>query len=508
MLSLLISCAGNPLLATVAHSATVAQQKRYPRAPAVTEAKLSNWRRGINLPHKFESIEFVLIVLIGEARKKKTPSKIDGLYDLRQWKKWWTEARTARTAPSDEASGSPQPASIPATTCPYQGLAAFETADQDRFFGRTRATGELTALITKVRTTDPGIVLLTAPSGAGKSSLLSAGLVPAITSGALDSNDGQGDWVPARMTPSDNPMAELARCLDHPGIKERAEGVGLLLIIDQAEQLFTPKVSAESRAEFLDVLHTMSQPSMPRPAMVVMSLRSDALGRCVDIPELANAVQSRCMVLRPMSKAELRDAITGPAKMAGLSIEPGLVDLILHDVATEKNSARTTGRLPLLSHGLVGAWQQRRKGKLTAAGYTTAGGLRGSVETTGEQAWSQLDEAQRGIARRMLLRLITISDSGYDTCRQEPKHELLEIRRYRERHQSARNTHHCTPSHHPRQRRHVHPRDRTARLGAVSRLDRRRPRQRTDTPASRNRRRRLDQKRPKQKLPAIRNPTR
>jgi AAA ATPase domain len=237
MLSLLISCAGNPLLATVAHSATVAQQQRYPRAPAVTEAKLSNWRRGINLPHKFESIEFVLIVLIGEARKKKTPPKTDGLYDLRQWKKWWTEARAARTAPSasDEVGGSPQPASIPATTCPYQGLAAFETTDQDRFFGRARAVEELTALITKVRATDPGIVLLTAPSGAGKSSLLSAGLTPAITSNTLDN---EGGWVPARMTPGDDPMAELRRCLDRPDIKERAEGVGLLLIIDQGRTTF------------------------------------------------------------------------------------------------------------------------------------------------------------------------------------------------------------------------------------------------------------------------------
>jgi hypothetical protein len=74
---------------------------------------------------------------------------------------------------------------------------------------------------------------------------------------------------------------------------------------------------------------------------------------------------------------------------------------------------------------LAGTWRQRRNGKLTAAGYKTAGGLRGSVETTGEQAWSQLDEEQRKIARRTLLRLITISEAGYDTCRKEPKHELL-----------------------------------------------------------------------------------
>jgi hypothetical protein len=220
-------------------------------------------------------------------------------------------------------------------------------------------------------------------------------------------------------------MAALRRCLDHPDVQRRAEGVKVLIIVDQGEQLFVPDVSAESRVEFLDVLHTMCRPSMSTPAVVVMGLRSDVLGRCVELPELAGAVQSRCMVLGPLSKAELRDVVTKPAKMAGLSIEPGLVDLISHDVAAEKNSARITGRLPLLSHALVGTWQQRKNNKLTAAGYTSAGGLRGSVETTGEQAWSQLDESQRKVARRMLLRLVTIGEAGYDTCRSETKHELL-----------------------------------------------------------------------------------
>jgi hypothetical protein len=163
-LSSLIACAGNPLLKTVADSATAAQQQHYPRAPAVTEQKISNWRRGQNLPHKFESIEYVLKVLIGEARKKGTPPPIDGLYDLRQWKQWWTDARTA---PSDQASGSTQPDSTPSTICPYQGLDPFQTADQARFFGRTRSVEELVAFITKARAADPGVVLLTGPSGVG-----------------------------------------------------------------------------------------------------------------------------------------------------------------------------------------------------------------------------------------------------------------------------------------------------------------------------------------------------
>jgi WD40 repeat protein len=417
----LLICAGNPLLQTVAFSATEAQQQRYPRVPAVTEQKISNWRRGRSLPHKFESIEYVLIVLIGEARKKKTPPAMDGIYDLRRWKQWWTQARTA---PSDQASGSPQPDSTPSTICPYQGLDPFQTADQDRFFGRTRSINELVAFIAKARAADPGIVLLTGPSGAGKSSLLSAGLSPAASSGALDS-DGEGGWVPARMTPGNNPMAALRRCLDQPDIKERAYDAGLLLIVDQAEQLFTPDVSPQSRAEFLDVLHTMSQPSMPRPGIVVVGLRADALGRCVDIPELADAVQSRCMVLGPMKRAELHDVVVEPIEMAGLRIEPGLVDLILNDVGAEDKSAGTV-RLPLLSHALACTWERRRKGRLlTTAGYRAAGGVRGSVAFTGEEAWYQLDEAQRKIARRMLMHLVTVAEAGYDSCRREPKPALL-----------------------------------------------------------------------------------
>ena len=82
-------------------------------------------------------------------------------------------------------------------------------------------------------------------------------------------------------------------------------------------------------------------------------------------------------------------------------------------------------RLPLLSHVLAGTWKRRKDGQLTAGGYRSAGGVRGSVAETGEEAWYQLDKAQRTIARRMLLRLITIDEAGYDSCRKEPTQELL-----------------------------------------------------------------------------------
>jgi hypothetical protein len=416
MLSLLLACAGDPTLSKVATSATAAQRQFHPKAPAVTMQRISNWRRGINVPHRFESFEPVLRVLIGQARRSKTPPAADGMYDIRQWRRWWDDARSASSA--DATGQSPQ---IPNGTCPYQGLASFGAADSPRFFGRTRSVNELVTLINKVHATNPGIVLLTGPSGAGKSSLLSAGLIPAMSSGALDSDTG---WVLARMTPGTDPMAELRRCLDQPDIKERADGVPVLIIVDQGEELFVPGVSLGSRAEFVDVLHTMSQPSMPRLSMAVMALRADALGHCVESPELADAVQSRCMVLGPMTRAELREVVVEPAKTAGLRLEPGLVDLILNDVGVEDNPAEAA-RLPLLSHVLAGTWKRRRASQLTMAGYRSAGGVRGSVAATGEQAWEQLDEAQQKIARRMLLRLVAIGEAGQDSCRRESKHELL-----------------------------------------------------------------------------------
>jgi WD40 repeat protein len=416
-LSSLIACAGKPTLAKVASRATALQRQRDPRAPEVKVQRISDWRAGKGVPHKFGAFEPVALVLIGDAQRRGTPPTIEGLYDLRRWRRWWREARNA---PSTDTTDQPPP-QIPSTTCPYQGLAPFEPADSDRFFGRARSISELVTLINKVQATNPGIVLLTGPSGIGKSSLLSAGLSPAMSAGALDS---EGGWVLARMTPGRDPMAALRHCLDHPDVKGRAQGVKVLILVDQGEEVFGRDVPPESRTEFLDVLHTMCQPSMSTPRVVVMGLRSDALGRCVDIPELVGSLESRCMVLGPMSPTEFREAVVEPAKMARLGIEPGLVDLILHDVGAEEKSPEAA-RLPLLSHLLAGTWTRREVDQLTVAGYNAAGGVRGSVTATGEQAWDQLDDAQQSIARRMLMRLVAVGDAGYDNCRREPKHELL-----------------------------------------------------------------------------------
>jgi hypothetical protein len=128
---------------------------------AVTKQRISDWRRGNRVPQRFETIDPVLRVLIGEALRRKTPPRKPGMYDIGRWRRWWSEARAASDNAADQ---SPQ---IPSPACPYQGLSAFEATDRARFFGRTRSVEELVAFIAKVLAADPGVVLLTGPSGAG-----------------------------------------------------------------------------------------------------------------------------------------------------------------------------------------------------------------------------------------------------------------------------------------------------------------------------------------------------
>jgi conflict system STAND superfamily ATPase len=160
-LSLLFVCAGDPPLKKVAASASAAQRQLYPGASAVTVQRFSDWRRGKSVPQRFESVEPVLRVLIGEARRRNAAPATAGMYDIGRWRRWWSEARTASGDANDRSS------QIPSTTCPYQGLASFGATDSARFFGRTRSINELVALIKKAHATNPGIVLVTGPSGAG-----------------------------------------------------------------------------------------------------------------------------------------------------------------------------------------------------------------------------------------------------------------------------------------------------------------------------------------------------
>ena len=346
-------------------------------------------------------------------------------------------------------------------SCPYRGLAAFRPQDAALFFGREQATAELLQRLlprhqrNRDHAAGDGPTVVVAPSGAGKSSLLRAGLLPALARGAL-AVPGSARWPALLLTPTADPGRELTERLAETlgtaadGLR-RALAAGpdqltaavrdalpgpdarLVLVVDQFEELFTLCAAETERRAYLAALASLSSLSPlttltsgeQPPALVVIGVRADFYGRCLSYPQLVAAVQHGQFALGPMTEAELVEAITRPAAAAGLTLEAGLVDVVLRDLGIGPGTGHDPGALPLLSHALLTTWQQRDSSTLTLAGYRLVGGIRGAVATTAEQAYTQLTEDQRLLARQLLLRLVRVGDSDQDTRRRLDRDQLL-----------------------------------------------------------------------------------
>jgi WD40 repeat protein/class 3 adenylate cyclase len=267
--------------------------------------------------------------------------------------------------------------------CPFKGLARFEPSDAEYFFGRERLVAELVTHLVGA-----GLVGVVGPSGSGKSSLIRAGLLPAVRDGVLPGSDR---WRQLIIRPGEHPMRELGPAL---GAGEER----LLLAVDQFEEVFTACRDEDERAAFLASLVELAHVSDGR-ATVVVCVRADYYGHCAADPGLAGLLAANHVLVGPMSAEELRRAIELPARRAGLQLEPGLAEAMIAEVAQEP------GGLPLLSCALLESWERRRGRTLTLAAYQQAGGVRGAVARLAERAWRQLDPDEQAVARRVLLRL-------------------------------------------------------------------------------------------------------
>ncbi|MET9454753.1 AAA family ATPase [Streptomyces canus] len=467
-LALLYREAGNPPLKRVSEGVGRLQRVDERGRPVrVSAQRISDWRRARNVPAQFTALAAVLHILIPEARRISPTPVSAGLYDLGQWQRLWERA----LAP-DEDEG-PQP-EAPAGVCPYRGLASYRQEDARWFFGRERSTKALVELLRSASETGTGgLVMLVGASGAGKSSLLNAGLVTALEEGALDGDGEAGDRLILQLVPGADPLAELTRRIpglkavvagtdgtdgteahgpDHPpgfapAVREavaswarrEAATARPVVIVDQFEEAFTLCSDETARRTFVQVLHAACTPAGPdtaAPALVLLGIRADFYERCLDHPELADALQHRHMVLGPLTGGELREAVTGPARAVGLELEPGLAELIIREVSADgprgggtSHAFRAVGEhgagvLPLLSHALLATWQRRKAGRLTLAGYRAAGGIQGAVAATAERAWSALDPAARSAARLLLLRLVRLGEDTQATRRRGIRRQL------------------------------------------------------------------------------------
>jgi WD40 repeat protein len=311
---------------------------------------------------------------------------------------------------------------------PYRGLLPYDQAHAAVFFGRDRLTAELAGLLAET-----GLVVLTGASGAGKTSLLQAGLVPALARGVQV--PGSSSWPRVSIAPGDRPLADLSAGLAQlsghdPDVvrKSLAEAPGeahllvgeivrsaaghparLVLIIDQFELVFAVPDEPE-RASFIDAVCAAAQPAGPRgepAALVVIAVRGDYWDRCAAYPQLVRAMQHDQLVAGPMTEADLRRVITGPAAASGLRIEAGLTDAILADLRSAADGG--VGALPLLSQAMMLTWEQREGDQLTRRGYESAGGRAGvtrAVEASAEAAYHGLADDQQTTARDVF-RLLT-----------------------------------------------------------------------------------------------------
>ncbi|WP_238951452.1 hypothetical protein [Kitasatospora sp. A2-31] len=327
---------------------------------------------------------------------------------------------------------------VAAADCPYPGLKPFEPGDARWFFGRDDLVAQVLAELDRDA---EGPLVVVAPSGAGKSSLLRAGVLPALAAGRLP---GSAGWSQLVMTPTERPVDELTARLEQVvgvtaadvrrAIKAGPDAIAsvpcaspgtsrLLLVVDQLEELFTLCTDEPQRQAFLDLLDVLA--AGPEPAaFVVCVLRSDFYSQCVTYPQLRSALQHRQIVVGPLSQEGLREAILFPAREVGLVLEPGLVELMLADLGWP---GREAGRLPLLAHALRAVWNQRQGNALTVSGYRTTGGIGQAVATSAERIYSGLDPAGQSAAQAMFLRLVRIgesTDGTEDTRRRVARSDL------------------------------------------------------------------------------------
>jgi WD40 repeat protein/tRNA A-37 threonylcarbamoyl transferase component Bud32 len=331
--------------------------------------------------------------------------------------------------------------------CPYRGLQVFEEEHAEFYFGREALVSQLREMLEPVGAANPvQFLAVLGASGSGKSSLLRAGLVPALRGGAVP---GSSEWLIQVMKPGSQPLEELAARLS-PMVAEEPEQPAaraqlrdallaqgralhlavrrawpdapsqrrLLLVIDQFEELFTLCQDERERVRFIENLLYATAVREGR-VILVLAMRADFYHRCAAYRDLASRIAARQVLVGPMNEAELRRAVEQPARQVGLQFEAGLVDAILADVA------RQPGALPLLQHALLELWERRQDRLLTLAAYQASGGVSGAIARRADGVYDSLRPEERVVLRRIMLRLTQPGEGTEDTRRRARKRELL-----------------------------------------------------------------------------------
>ena len=312
---------------------------------------------------------------------------------------------------------------------PYKGLRAFDETDSDDFFGRERLIDEL---VGKMNGDGSGSRLLAVvgPSGSGKSSVVRAGLLPALRRGAVPGSD---EWFVTTMHPGAHPFEQLetallriavnppASLLDQLSAGPRGilrgvqralpdDSTRLLLVIDQFEELFTLCEDDSVRSRFLaGLVAAATEPDSP--IRVVLTLRADFFDRPLRYPEFANLMKQNSVTVTPLAGDELEHAIVDPAARLGVEFEGGLVAEIVAEVAGQP------GALPLMQYALTELFDTQVSRLLLLDSYRELGGLSGALARRADDLYESVSPDEQTAIRALFGRLTTPGEGTEDTRR-------------------------------------------------------------------------------------------
>ena len=315
---------------------------------------------------------------------------------------------------------------------PYKGLRAFQETDALDFYGRDSLTGQLLTHLS-----DGHFLAVVGPSGSGKSSVVKAGVIPALRRGAIP---GSEKWFVAEMTPGTHPLEELEQALwpvavepppslvepmlRDPGgmlrtirrILPDEEDAKLLLVIDQFEELWS-LASPERRAYFLDsLLAALSAPHSP--LHVIVTLRADFYDRPLQVQPLAELVKQQTEVVLPLNQDELTWAIQEPARRLGVEYEEGVLSAIVTEVYDQP------GTLPLLQYALTELFDARSGNQITRQAFDEVGGVLRALPRRADEIYENFSPSEQVAARQLFLRLVTLGEGVEDTRRRVRLSEL------------------------------------------------------------------------------------
>lgn len=325
---------------------------------------------------------------------------------------------------------------------PYRGLESFTGEHAQWFEGRKDAVRQVLANVAEQRVT-----LLLGPSGSGKSSLVQAGVMPALASGGLPGSD---TWLPVLVRSRQDLLAELERArllgAEDDGIaaavsRKLATEPGrqrLVLIVDQFEELLTQPSTGHQLERRLAATEQITTAVRSHARLsVILIMRDDFYPQQAALaPKLLEAAMPGLLnIPGTLSEDDLHDIITRPALNAGARFERGLPEQIISDVLATTPEGAMTRRapvtvLPLLELALSQLWERRYDGYLTHDAYRRVGGVTGSLTTWCDTALEQLPPDRRPIAQRLLTSLVRPADPRYNipaVRAQVPLQELREL---------------------------------------------------------------------------------